>query len=324
MGPPIVISWTMKNVPLNEAELLEWIATGTEECLTVDYKKAASLGRDSKRTAEIAKDVSALANSAGGLLFYGIPEAGHVPGAPDPITDPTITKEWLEQTISTGIHPRILDIRIHPIRLSQPTGGSVYVVEVPEGITAHQAVVYQKYYRRFNFESVPMHDREIRDVMGRHRDPVVDVTAKLKVGPAAEMLGVRTSQEHYRWLKLGLENVGTRMAHEVHAFIHIPLALLDRPEKMIPFPRVHETPHGPIAVIQITNKTVDGDGPLAMPVKIEGSLLPGLSLHVKTIRLISTDTPLPANTLVVMQVYADEAQARTQTIHLHDLEPKPQ
>ena len=312
----------MKTVPLNEADLLAWIATGTEEGQTVEYKRAASIGTDSDRKAEIAKDVSAMANSAGGLLFYGVSEEKHLPTGIDPIVDPKMTKEWLEQVINTGIHPRIIDLSIHPVRVVAPTVGSVYVVEIPEGTTAHQAVERKLYYRRFNFESQAMHDREIRDVMGRHRDPVVNVTTSLSVGPAAEIMGYRKSAVDYRWLSLGLENVGARMAHEVHAFIHIPMALLDEPEKMIPSPRIHESPHGPIAVIQITNKCVDGDGPFEMPVKIEGALLPGLSLPVRTLRLISTDTPLPANTLIVTQVYADEAQARTESINFSDLVPE--
>lgn len=312
----------MKPAPLSEADLLAWIADGTEEGHQVEYKRAASLGTDSDHKAEIAKDVSAMANSAGGLLFYGVSEEKHLPTGIDPIVDPKMTKEWLEQVINTGIHPRIVDLRIHPIRVAKPTAGSVYVVEIPEGTTAHQAVERKLYYRRFNFESQAMHDREIRDVMGRQRDPMVDVTTSLSVGQEASLMGYRRSTADYRWLELGLKNVGARLAREVRAFAYIPWALLDEPEKMIPAPQRQDTPRGPIAVVRFTNKCVDGDGPFGMPMKIDGPLLPGLSLSVTTIRLISTDTPLPDETRIVMQVYADEAQVRTAVIDFRDLVPE--
>jgi hypothetical protein len=41
-----------------------------------------------------------------------------------------------------------------------------YVVEIPQSETAHPALD-NRYYKRFNFESVPMADHEIRDVMHR-------------------------------------------------------------------------------------------------------------------------------------------------------------
>jgi len=44
------------------------------------------------------------------------------------------------------------------------------VIDVPQSSTAHQASD-KRYYKRFNFESVPMEDYEIRDVMQRTEAP---------------------------------------------------------------------------------------------------------------------------------------------------------
>jgi hypothetical protein len=61
-----------------------------------------------------------------------------------------------------------------------------YVVEIPQSNTAHQAND-KRYYRRFNFECVPMEDFEIRDIMNRATIPDVEVEFKyMKLGGSAE------------------------------------------------------------------------------------------------------------------------------------------
>ena len=84
-----------------------------------------------------------------------------------------ITKEWLEQVIQGRIRPRINDVHINPVQLrTHSTGKVAYVVTIPQSDTAHQASD-KRYYKRFNFESVPMEDHEIRDVMNRLKYPLL-------------------------------------------------------------------------------------------------------------------------------------------------------
>ena len=44
------------------------------ESLTLDYKASPALNKNSGGRAELVKDVTAFANSAGGQIIYGIPE----------------------------------------------------------------------------------------------------------------------------------------------------------------------------------------------------------------------------------------------------------
>lgn len=57
-----------------KADLERLVDDALEESLTLDYKASPSLSRDGKHPEELCKDVSALANSAGGQLIYGIEE----------------------------------------------------------------------------------------------------------------------------------------------------------------------------------------------------------------------------------------------------------
>ena len=156
------------------------IENKVEENLNLDYKAAASLDKQNNKTTEISKDVSALANSDGGILIYGIKEDNvnkHLPERIDPINRKDFTKEWLEQIIQDKIRPRISDFKIHPIEINNEQ--VVYIVEVEKSNTAHQAFD-KKYYKRFNFQSTAMYDYEIRDILNRTKNPEIELDFKLK------------------------------------------------------------------------------------------------------------------------------------------------
>lgn len=72
---------------------------------------------------ELAKDVSAFANSAGGTLVYGIEESGGPPAVPKRIDDgidpAEMSRERLEDLITSNISPRIPGLRIKQVLLNR-------------------------------------------------------------------------------------------------------------------------------------------------------------------------------------------------------------
>ena len=71
----------------NKEYLLSLIENKVEESLNLEYKSAKALDRTAKATSEISKDVSAMANSHGGVIIYGISENDelrHFPKEIDP------------------------------------------------------------------------------------------------------------------------------------------------------------------------------------------------------------------------------------------------
>jgi Schlafen, AlbA_2 len=58
----------------DEARLRSYIDNFIEESLVLDYKAANSLGQSDRKKMEVTKDVSAMANSAGGTIIYGLKE----------------------------------------------------------------------------------------------------------------------------------------------------------------------------------------------------------------------------------------------------------
>lgn len=157
-------------------DLRNLIASQVPESATLEYKAAAALQRDDNRkTSELTKDVSAFANSGGGTLVYGIAEDKdqHIPLSLDGGCDPkSITKEWLEQIINSQIQRRIDGVRINPVPLdAQPGSRVAYVIYVPQSLRAPHQAADKKFYKRFNFQSVPMEEYEIRDVARRQETP---------------------------------------------------------------------------------------------------------------------------------------------------------
>jgi hypothetical protein len=154
----------------DEAYLEQLINLGVQESLTLEFKRSAALGKGDKEKNDISKDVSAFANSAGGVLVYGMIEDKHTASMIDVGVDRNIlTKEWLESVIKSRIKPVVESVEIKQVTL--PSKGKdmvAYAVEVSPATdrAPHQAFDH-RYYKRFNFESTPMEDYEVRDLMRR-------------------------------------------------------------------------------------------------------------------------------------------------------------
>jgi Putative DNA-binding domain len=156
-----------------------------QESVTLDYKASPALAKDSTARFELCKDVSAFANSAGGQIIYGIEEEKGKPTRIDQGSD--LTREWIEQVIDSNVQPRLEGLMITPV----PLGGGrhAYVLTISQASTRapHQAPD-KKYYKRQNFQSVPMEDYEIRDTLRRATTPELHVELTFATGPVASIV----------------------------------------------------------------------------------------------------------------------------------------
>ncbi|HRG18647.1 MAG TPA: ATP-binding protein [Flavobacterium lutivivi] len=138
-----------------------------EESIHIEFKSSGALSKKDNEKKEVSKDVSAFANSDGGIIIYGIEEKNHKAHAFSWIDGNEFTKEWLEQIISSTVNRNIPDLKIYPIRNNSKITESIYVVQIPISIDAPHMSRDKKYYRRFNFESVAMEEYEVRQLYGR-------------------------------------------------------------------------------------------------------------------------------------------------------------
>ena len=155
---------------------------GQYESVRLDFKASALLSQPTVRIIkQLTEDVSAFANTEGGVVVIGLREGKRgkksIAVEIDEGVDPQkVQPEWLEQIIASNISPPIPGLTVRPIPLSGDKAGRVaYVVTVPKGITAYQARHSLLYYGRTEFAAVPLHDNVIRLLMTRGRVPQVRV-----------------------------------------------------------------------------------------------------------------------------------------------------
>lgn len=158
---------------LHKLEDYDWefvnslIKNNIEESINIDFKSADALSKIDSKKKEISKDVSAFANSNGGIIIYGIDEIDHKASSISFVDGNEFTKEWLEQVISSTIQRNIPDLKIFPIRKNGLISQTVYVVQIPESLEAPHIGKDKKFYKRYNFESVAMEEYEVRQLYNR-------------------------------------------------------------------------------------------------------------------------------------------------------------
>ncbi len=318
----------------NQSEIQQYIDNGVEESLTLEYKAADSLAKSDGKKKEITKDVSAMANSAGGTIIYGVKEFDaadkrHLPEKIDGINRKEYSKEWLEQVIN-NVRPHIDGLVIHPINIDASPNDIIYVVEIPKSDTAHQATDH-RYYKRYNFLSVPMEDYEIRDVMGRRQHPKIELSFKIEVSTEYERdIGdiyiTRSTAKTVCNLEIRARNVGGVYAQYVNGFIYVPGLLLDestverlemRGEKVPEYHRYYED--------NTLRDVVDVEFGIGGTIKKYGPsrfdpILPGLA-HTWSIPINSKYFEADISGLAVKwDVHADNAQPCKGEIEVKDIE----
>jgi len=132
------------------------------ESQILDYKK--QLLEDSK----LLEEVSAFANTQGGFIIFGVEETGRG-GYPKEITGISksqINKERMEQVILGNIQPR-LNVKIQEIEHQDPSK-AIIVVQIPNSyLKPHMHGRYNKFYKRYEFEAIPMTEIEVSDAYRR-------------------------------------------------------------------------------------------------------------------------------------------------------------
>lgn len=285
-----------------------------------------------------------MANAAGGSIIYGIKEFDetakrHLPEKIDPLNRTDISKEWLEQVINTNIQPKVEGIIITPVTIDDAKGTVVYVVKVPQSTTAHQAND-KKYYKRYNFESVPMEDYEIRDIMSRSKHPDVTLEFVLEQREEVESDPIHGTpktfsssfpfekKEPKKWLeyrlKVAIRNTGKVYANYVNYFLELPADVIYKDEdlKDSDTRSDYKVFYGENTMrditgvkLQLPRQTIYKYGPSRFD-----PVLPGTRSRYEKIRLINNlhhwDKEL------FWTIYADNAEVKQGSIKLSELATK--
>lgn len=294
------------------------IDNSVEESTELEYKCSfAKLNKDWKK--ELAKDVSAMANSNGGIIIYGLKEKeiskGHsVPEDISPISTSEMSKDQLSQLLSSNIQPIIDGIEISYIPYDNESG--FYIVSVPQSYTAHQNKLSHMYHKRRNAVVEAMEDYEIRDVMNRSKTPIIDLdfelirtTVKVITKDYSQFLKSGTFEStstrvDYK-LKFRPKNNGKILAKYVNYFVSLPSFIMaDEDDNMNDYRELYYD--NTIRDIVGLQGIIKQYGPARYD-----PILPGICGIYRTINLnIEEDKNLEDLPPIKFEIYADNAPMR--------------
>lgn len=149
---------------LNIASLKEINALLTNkisESSILEYK--SQIGQNNH---EIAKDISAFANTVEGTIIYGIEDKDSFAVNVNWIESQGVG-ERIENIISSNIDPSLEDYKIIPIMNPDDNTSCIIVLQIPFSYKGPH-MVKGKYYKRYNLKSEPMTDNEVRYLMAKN------------------------------------------------------------------------------------------------------------------------------------------------------------
>src|SRR5207302_281178 len=123
---------------------------GLAETQTLEFK-GETYGANDQARRELCKDVSAMANSAGGDIVLGLAEEDHVATALSGIGGANAHAEIqrLQNIVSMAIEPPVFGVRFHPVDVEG--GKQVIIIRVPRSLDLPHRVTHggvNKFYVR--------------------------------------------------------------------------------------------------------------------------------------------------------------------------------
>lgn len=192
---------------VTEDDVQNFITQKIQENLNLEYKDIRVFDNSEK----LSITVSSFANAEGGLFILGIGEKDYLPEEITWCELSLKSKEALENRLLSKIHPRINNLSIIPVIQTRNNKNGIYLIDIPQGDNPPYIAGDKRYYKRINFQKIPMEGYEISDFFGRRKRPKLILDIKLERKNIIE-------QHATIDLKIGLKNIGKSVAK--NALLH--------------------------------------------------------------------------------------------------------
>jgi hypothetical protein len=199
------------------SDIRSLITAKTRESEVIEYKDASQPSLNPK---EIAKDVSAMANSNGGVIIYGVSAQPTDKTLPKDVTGiHQLHIESFDQIVNANIRPVITGIEK---RIISGRKLKVMVVAVPKSDAApHQNLKDRRYYRRSLTESRPMEHYLVELYFGKRRRPILSVDLEIPPIDSLQFGGDGFSEPVD--IKLKIQNTGKSVAKYTQLILLFPV-----------------------------------------------------------------------------------------------------
>lgn len=165
-------------------DVARYVADGRWEDLQLDFKMSESNFSKPEDRKVLARAVSGFANSAGGLIVWGVetkaatPDDAIVASALRPLADPRLFMSRLQEYSGAAATP-VVDGVEHRLVSDNKSIGAFAVTIVPESVAGpHMAKLGEdRYYKRTGDRFAKMEHFDIADMFGRRARPDLQVWA---------------------------------------------------------------------------------------------------------------------------------------------------
>jgi predicted HTH transcriptional regulator len=131
-------------------DIHKFILARVEENINLDYKDIQAYSDFD----ELSRDISAFANSEGGLILLGVSteDAGvgnSLKKYPKTVTwgSESLSKERLEDNIIGRVHSRIDGLKIVPIRKGDGSSEVIFLIDIPQSSNPPHMAADNRYYK---------------------------------------------------------------------------------------------------------------------------------------------------------------------------------
>ncbi len=165
-----------KLADLDASDIVRLVLDEVPEGRQLEYKRTLPGNTDADHK-EFLADVTALANSAGGYIVYGVEdrrdERGRSTGLPARIVGLPSTKGdyeilRLSNMIRNGVEPRMFGVELRLIDPFEPSehvvGGPVLVIRIPQSFAAPHMVMYKTTSRFYARTSAGKHALDVHEI----------------------------------------------------------------------------------------------------------------------------------------------------------------
>jgi hypothetical protein len=221
-----LMQWTIDDVQaLVDARL--------REGQRLDYKADLPLDREKDR-AELAKDVSGMANAQGGLIIFGVAEDDSDEPRPDKVTSMRSAGQQtrIEDILDDAVQPRL---EYEAQTLDADDGVVVLVRVAPRAGGPHMVQSYKqhRYFIRRGTRTVPMSEDEVRIAYEAARSRVDRVDRLLAQLPLLPRISRTRGQD-----VIELAAKGLTIPAQWKAFVSVVTAPFDAPRELVSTARV--------------------------------------------------------------------------------------
>jgi hypothetical protein len=174
---------------------------------------------------ELSVNVSAMANTGGGQIVYGLSDQGAIDAGGISKNIRGGTKEWLEDIIPHAVEYSLKGFAVYELPevagfTHCDPGKAVFVIDVPDSDEAPHQALDGKYYGRVGGKSRPLPHRLVMDIVNRRKYPVIEPTFAW-----SRDKGRSTSDRHRYQLQITLTNHGPIRALNYLLQVKIPKAV---------------------------------------------------------------------------------------------------